>query len=307
MLDVRRLVLLRDLAEHGTVTAVAQLHRVTASAVSQQLKQLEAETGVALFHRGGRSVRLTAAAHTLVEDTENVLAALQQAGARLHQSTGEPAGPLRLTCFTSGLDTLIAPLIGALHLRHPGLTLQVTEAEPEQSVPALRQQHTDVAIIYRYAHLGTPAHRGMETHRLMADPLLVVLPDGHPAAAAGPGQALSLGSLADTPWIVAPEGSACRDATFYACHHAGFTPQVRHTCTSFSAMVSLAATSAAAVLVPSLAARSLPGGVTAHRVDTPNLTRTIEAAVRHGAGRRPAVGACLAALGASAAPGDAGP
>lgn len=59
MLDVKRMVILRDLAEHARVTAVADLHGVTPSAVSQQLRALEAEAGAALVERDGRGLRLT--------------------------------------------------------------------------------------------------------------------------------------------------------------------------------------------------------------------------------------------------------
>src|SRR6478752_1579296 len=89
MLDVRRLVLLRDLADHGTVTAVAELHRVTPSAVSQQLRLLEEETGSHLLERTGRAVHLTNAGRRLARDTEDVLAALERARARVHRR-GDP-------------------------------------------------------------------------------------------------------------------------------------------------------------------------------------------------------------------------
>ncbi|MFG2191686.1 LysR family transcriptional regulator [Streptomyces sp. NPDC048639] len=305
MLDVRRLVLLRDLAEYGTVTAVAELHGVTASAVSQQLKQLEAETGVALVLREGRGIRLTSAGQGLVEDSEAVLAALERAHARLTRPAAEAVGPVRVSCFTSGVAPLIAPLLETLARRHPGLTPHITEAEPESSLPALRQRRADLAVVYRYTHLGTPAPQGFDTHHLLTDPLLVVLPAAHPAAAEGHrtegdgGEPLALASLADTPWITASEGTACHDATLFACRHAGFTPQVRHTCSGFAAMLTLAATGAGAVLVPGLAAAALPPGLVARTVDIPGLTRAIEAAVRRGTGDRPAVAACLEALAAS--------
>ncbi|MEV6317048.1 LysR family transcriptional regulator [Streptomyces sp. NPDC051776] len=327
MLDVRRLVLLRDLAEYGTVTAVAELHGVTASAVSQQLKQLEAETGVPLVLREGRGIRLTSAGRGLVEDADAVLAALERAHTRLTRPSTEPVGPVRISCFTTAMSPLIAPLLETLARRHSGLTPHITEAEPETSLPALRQRRADLAVVYRYTHLGTPAPQGVDTHPLLTDPLLVVLPASHSAArmrhaeerdgGEGDGaerggtegyaeergglEPLALAALADTPWITAPQGTACHDATLFACRHSGFTPQIRHTCSGFAAMLTLAATGAGAVLVPALAAMPLPPGLVARTVGTPGLTRTIEAAVRRGTGERPAVAACLEALAASAA------
>src|SRR5882757_10713469 len=110
MLDVKRLVLLRDLADYRTVTAVAELHQVTPSAVSQQLRALEAEAGAELVHREGRTVRLTAAGSALAAECEHVLAALERAGSTVRAAGDEVSGELLIGCFPSGLEPIAAPL-----------------------------------------------------------------------------------------------------------------------------------------------------------------------------------------------------
>ncbi|WP_051813910.1 LysR family transcriptional regulator [Kitasatospora sp. MBT63] len=296
MLDLRRLILLRDLAEHGTVTAVAELHRVTASAVSQQLKQLESETGVRLLDRDGRSVRLTAAGHALAADTEPVLAALERARARLGALAGHAAGPFHLACFTSALAPLAAPLCQALERDHPGLRVHITEAEPETSLPLLRHRRADLALVYRYGNLATPDPAGVATRVLLHDPLYAVLPAGHPAADGPAATPVPLTALAGTPWVTAAEGTACREAVLQACRAAGFSPQVRHTCTDFAAMLALAAAGGQVALVPRLALTGLPPALRARPLADPAPARTIEVAVRQGGADEPAVAACLAAL-----------
>src|ERR671911_639743 len=62
MLELRRLGLLRELSERGTVAAVADALQYTPSAVSQQLAVLEREAGVPLLAKAGRTLRLTDAA-----------------------------------------------------------------------------------------------------------------------------------------------------------------------------------------------------------------------------------------------------
>ncbi|MBK3630134.1 LysR family transcriptional regulator [Streptomyces sp. MBT49] len=295
MLDVRRLVLLRDLAAHGTVTAVAELHGVTPSAVSQQLRLLEDETGTRLLERTGRSIHLTAAGEQLANDTEHVLTALEQAQDRLYTAVGEPTGALRLACFPSALAPVAAPLGEALEGTHRSLRLHITEAEPEAAVRLLLQRRADIALLYRYTNLATPPYPGVETCVLRTDPLVAVLRDDHPAA--GPaGNPVDLRELADTPWITAPPQTACGDAVLQACRSVGFTPQVRHTCTDFSAMIALAASGGHTVLVPRMAATRLPPALAARPVTDTALTRTIEAAVRHGTAHEPAIAAGLTAL-----------
>src|SRR2546423_14002175 len=89
MLDLRRLRLLRELSERGTIAAVADALQFTPSAVSQQLAALEAEAGVQLLVRAGRGVRLTDAALALVEHAEALLgrAAVAAAGHSAAAST----------------------------------------------------------------------------------------------------------------------------------------------------------------------------------------------------------------------------
>ncbi|MFC9324129.1 LysR family transcriptional regulator [Kitasatospora sp. NPDC057015] len=295
MLDVRRLVLLRDLADHGTVTAVAELHRVTPSAVSQQLRLLEEETGSHLLERTGRAVHLTAAGRRLARDTEDVLTALERARARLHTGAEQPAGEFHLACFPSALSPLAAPLGRALELAHPELRPHITEAEPDAAVRLLLGRGVDLALTYRYTNLAAPAYTGVETHPVCTDPLVAVLRTDHPAAGA-PGRPIDLGELRESEWIAAPAQSACGQALLHACRARGFTPRVRHTCSDFSAMLSLAAAAGQVALVPALAATRLPDSLTSRAVADQGLAREVEAAIRPGTSREPAVAASLRAL-----------
>jgi DNA-binding transcriptional LysR family regulator len=299
MLDVRRLILLRDLAIHGTVTAVSELHAVTPSAVSQQLRLLEEETRTRLLERTGRSIHLTAAGHRLTQDTEHVLAMLEQARIRLNAGTGDPTGPIRLACFPSALVPMAAPLGRTLENTHPGLQLHITEAEPDAAVRLLLQRRVDLAMVYRYTNLATPTHPGTETRTLRTDPLVAVLRSDHPAAHPD-GRPIELRELADSPWITAPVQTACGDAVLQACRSAGFTPQIRHTCTDFSAMIALAAAPGHATLIPRMAATHLPPTLITRPVTDDTLIRTIEAVLRHNTAHDPAIAACLATLQALA-------
>src|ERR1700752_2605366 len=66
MLNLWRLHMLCELSVLGTISAVAETLKLTRPAVSQQLSELERETGIVLFERSGRGVELTAAGRHLV-------------------------------------------------------------------------------------------------------------------------------------------------------------------------------------------------------------------------------------------------
>src|SRR3954449_7153972 len=99
MLDLRRLRLLRELHERGTIAAVADALRFTPSAVSQQLAILEREAGVPLLERAGRGVRLTDSALMLVEYAYALLDRSTLAEAAFAAAAGTVTGRARIAGF----------------------------------------------------------------------------------------------------------------------------------------------------------------------------------------------------------------
>src|ERR1700710_3076491 len=109
MLDLRRLRLLHELQERGTIAAVADALRYTPSAVSQQLAVLEREAGVPLLERAGRGVRLTAAARVLAGPAGALLERAQRGEPELAAAAGDVVGRGRVASFQSVAIRLAAP------------------------------------------------------------------------------------------------------------------------------------------------------------------------------------------------------
>src|SRR4051812_472126 len=132
MLDLRRLRLLRELHQRGTIAAVAEALQYTPSAVSQQLAMLEREAGVELLARAGRGVRLTDPALVLVAHAEALLERAALAESDLAAAAGAVAGRARIASFQSAAIRLALPAMRALERDAPRLRLELLEAEPEQ-------------------------------------------------------------------------------------------------------------------------------------------------------------------------------
>src|SRR5215213_670960 len=135
MLGLRRLRLLRELNERGTIAAVAEALQFTPSAVSQQLAQLEREAGVPLLERAGRGVRLTDAALVLVDHAEALLERAALAEADLAAAAGTVSGRGRVAGFQSVLLRIAIPAMARLASDAPRLRCEFFEAEPEQALP----------------------------------------------------------------------------------------------------------------------------------------------------------------------------
>ncbi|MEV7727557.1 LysR family transcriptional regulator [Streptomyces sp. NPDC087917] len=290
MLDVKRLIILRDLAEHGRVTVVADLHRVTPSAVSQQLRALEAEAGAALVEREGRGLRLTPAGTALAAACDPVLAALERAEGAVRALDAGPVGELTVGCAPSALATVAAPLVAALAVRHPGLRPRIVQADPEEAVPLLRRRRLDLAVTYAYPLLGAPPASGTTAVPLFEDPLCLALPEALVPAFERDG----LAALRTVDWVSAPAPSSCREMLLHTCRNAGFTPRVAHDCADLRAGLWLVATGRAVSLLPRLMCDAPPPGTVVRELPGPG--RTLEALVRAGTETHPAIAAALTAL-----------
>ena len=159
MLDVHRLRLLRELDRRGTLAAVARALDYSPSAISQQLTQLEAETGVKLLEQAGRGVRLTAQARILVGHTDAILERLEEAEADLRASLTEVSGTLRVASFQSVLLALIPPALTLLAERYPKLRVEIEQQEARTAFAGLVARDFDVVLGEEYPGLLLTADR----------------------------------------------------------------------------------------------------------------------------------------------------
>ncbi|MCX5065634.1 LysR family transcriptional regulator [Micromonospora lupini] len=290
MLDVRRLILLRDLARLGTIAAVAQAHAYTPSAVSQQLAALQREAGTRLLERTGRRVGLTSTATALVRHTEVILAALEAADATVAAARTGLHGRVRIGAFPSAVRTLLPAALVTLARDHPALDLMISELDPVGMPAALRSRRLDVALLHDYDIAPTPPDPALDSIALLEETVFLAVP--HDAAATDT-TADPIGGARDAQWIIGSPGTLCHAVAVHACQMAGFTPAVRHHADDFDAMLALVAAGQGVALIPQLAIAQPSPQV---RLLPLAMRRRTRVAYRRGAGGHPAVVACVSAL-----------
>jgi DNA-binding transcriptional LysR family regulator len=296
MLDVRRLHMLRELSERGTIAATADALGYTPPAVSQHLAALERQAGVPLLERQGRRVTLTPAAELLVARTERVLAELEAAEAELAAGDGDLRGAVRLAAFPTAAATLVPRAMATFAARHPGAEILLSELEPEDALPALKLGEVDLAVIHEYDFSPRGDEASVELTALMADEILVAVPDAHPAAA----DEIALEALAGERWVAGYLDTACHRVVVTACRAAGFEPRIAARTNDFRVVLALVAAGQGVAVVPRLAVDGTPAGVRLARVRGRRLERRVLAAVRAGGGEHPASVALLDALAEAA-------
>ena len=189
--------------------------------LSQQIRQLEEELGVTLFHRTKREVRLTEAGRRVVENAQLVLsqvdhfakvAARAGQGEIGHLSIGVPGGINPVL-----IDTLrifaqeFAGVRVELHYLSTGMQQQAL-IENQIRVGFLNQPVKDAKLM-------------MES--VQKEPLWIALPPGHPLAGSNE---VSFGSLAKERFILFPRRATpgLHDAITGICRNCGFMLNVEH-------------------------------------------------------------------------------
>jgi DNA-binding transcriptional LysR family regulator len=296
MLDLRRLRLLRELHERGTIAAVADALRLTPSAVSQQLAMLERETGVTLLERAGRGVRLTDPALVLVEHAAALLERAAEAEADLAAATRTVTGRGRIAGFQSAALRLALPAMEALARDAPRLRCEFVEAEPEETLPALALGDLDLVIGDAWEHQPWRLPPGLVAEELLRDPVHLALPVRWPLARRHR-DAVPLRELASAAWATGHPAMGWEEMTRRTCReHGGFEPDIRHRTNDATVALALVARGLAVTLVPDLVMPRRPPGVALRRLAEAPVSRAILAVTRAADAARPSTRELVAAV-----------
>ena len=293
MLDVRRMRILREVAERGSLAHAARALSFTPSAISQQIAALEREAGVALLERGPRSVRLTDAGRALVDHTEAILARLEAAEAEMQAIAGLRGGLLRLASFPTAYATLVPPAIAEFRRRHAGVELTLTEADPALAFELLAAGSIDLALVYEYDFVPLARDSVTELVPLLVDPVNALLPRAHPAAARA---AVRLEDLAGDAWVTSTRRSSCHSFVARACQAAGFEPRVTMESDDHGVWQGLVAAGMGVALASELSLPAPHPDVAVRPVTPRPLARRIYAARRASGGTGAAVDAMIEVL-----------
>lgn len=293
MIDLEGLISLRAVDAHGSVVAAATALGFTPSAVSQQVKRLERQAGVALLERVGRGVMLTEQGRHLVDQGARLLTDLEEIEASLHRSANTVAGPLRLAAFSTAMRGLVAPALPALLATYPDLQVSLTEHEPWDTIDLVAAGHCEVGLVHSWGAtpLAIPEH--VHAVVLAHDVADVLVPAGHRLAGR---TRVSPKDLIDEAWIATPEGTICRE--WLQRMHDGMPhpPRIAHQSVEFETHIAFVAAGLGIALVPRLGRAELPDGAVAVAVHNPVPTREITALHRRSMSHSPAVTAVIEAL-----------
>jgi DNA-binding transcriptional LysR family regulator len=211
--ELRQLEYFVAVARHGHFGRAAEAVYVTQPALSQQVRRLEDELGVALLRRTSRGVELTPAGEDLLARAEAILAEVSGARSAMDEHAGLVRGTVRVAATADAVR--LPEALAAFHRDHPGVRIALRQASAAEALELVRRGAVDLAVLSLNGDAG-----GLDVTALVEEPLRLIVEPGDQLA----GGAVRLAELSGRPFVLAEPGSALRSTVMEACQAAGFSP-----------------------------------------------------------------------------------
>jgi len=195
--ELRHLLALQAIAEHGSFGRAARALGYTQSAISQQVATLERAVGEKLIERPGgpRPVSLTEAGQLLLRHAEAIVARMKAAQADLAAFSEGAAGPLRIGTYQSVSARLLPALVRRFKEAFPKVEIQLSESAIDDELEA-RIERGDVDLSFVMLPMNEAP---LEAAQLIVDPYVLLVPTG--SRLAGRAKPPSLKEIAKEPLI----------------------------------------------------------------------------------------------------------
>jgi LysR family transcriptional regulator, transcription activator of glutamate synthase operon len=277
-MEIRQLRYLVALAEERHFTRAAAREHIAQPALSQQIRRLEDEAGLALVERTTRHVALTGAGELLVARARRILAELDAARGELEALRGVRTGHLTIGVTHTMGPVDVSLLLALFRQRHPAVELTVREETSDDLAQMVRVDAIDLAFLSVTERIKS---HGLALHQLVSEELVVILPRGHRLARR---RTLRMRDLSDEEFISFREGARLRELLVTAGQDAGFAPRVTLESNDSQRVRRLVSRGLGVAILPRSDAVGPGAGVAVARLVDPSLTRDITLAWR--AGRR---------------------
>ena len=281
-MELRQLRYLVALSEERNFTRAAAREHVAQPALSQQIRRLEEEFGLALVERTTRRMTITGAGELLLARARRILAEIEAAHAEMQGLTGVQTGHVSIGAMHTMGPIDVSLALAIFRERHPGVELTVREQSSEELAEMLRVDELDVAFLSVTERIES---HGLGLHQLVSEELVVVLPHSHRL---GRRRQLRMTELSGEEFIAYREGARLRELLVSAGRAAGFETRVTLESNESERIRRLVARGLGVAILPRSDAVAPGADVAVAALSAPALTRDITLAWREGRRLAPA-------------------
>ena len=245
-MELRHLRYFAAVAETRHFGRAAERLHMAQPALSQAIRQLEAELGTPLFARTTRQVRLTPAGEFLQGEAVRILTAVEDSARGVRRIAEGRQGLVRIA-FTGSAAHLQLPRMARIVKRElPGLALEI---HADQLTPAQVEGLTDGSLDLGVLRPPMIGGEGLRLRTIESEPLVLAVASDHRLAYE---PVISMTDLRHEPFVLfAGAGSTVNEAVLRSCREAGFVPYREHEAAGIAVQLPLVAAGLGIALVPS--------------------------------------------------------
>jgi len=189
-------------ANSGSITRAADRLFITQPAVSLQIKALETQCGVLLFHRTKKTLQLTESGKRLYQVAIKIFSLVGEAERILSEESKFISDPLRIGSTKTLVRHFLAAYISRFRKAFPKIQIQVDEGSSEEMLKSLLDNRNDLAIVGRL-----PYHEQLKAVPFIQDELVLLAAPGHPLCSK---ENVSIEDLKGENLILREKGSGTR-------------------------------------------------------------------------------------------------
>lgn len=249
-MEIHQLRYFCAVAETGNFTRAAEREQVAQPSLSQQIIKLEEELGVRLFHRLGRTVRLTEPGQIFLPRAHTILNELKAVKDEVKSKQLAASGPVSVGVIPTIAPYFLPARIGSFCRKYPDSNITVFEDVTARLMNRLRAGLIDLAIMA----LPTRGH-DLECFPLLTERLFAIFPKDHKLARK---QSILLGELRSEPFLLLRDDHCFRETAVELCKRAGILPRVVFESGQFSSIVSMVGAGLGISIVPEMALERRP-------------------------------------------------
>lgn len=253
---IRQLWMFLAVAEEQHFGRAAQRLSMSQPPLTEQIKVLEHSLRMQLFERSRRGTKLSPAGAAILPTVRQFAAQVAKLELVVREVASGQSGVLNVGAITSAMLETVPPLLDALKLAHPHLTVFVKEIDSVQAIPALEAGELDLA----FARLDGEVGSEISTIPLQEDRLAVALAKNHPLAVQ---PRIRLKSLSTEQLVMSSRqvSPVYFDMLTKVCRTHGFTPRVLHEVRSVTSQIAYVSCGQGVALVPFSVRRLAPENV----------------------------------------------
>lgn len=253
---IKQLWMFLAVAEEQHFGRAAKRLNMSQPPLTEQIKVLEASLKLQLFYRSKRGTQLSPAGSAILPAVRQFAGQVEHLERVVREVAAGQTGVLHVGAITSAMLETVPPLLDALKLAHPNLTVFVKEIDSVEAIPALEAGELDLAFVRVDGEVGN----GIAAMPLTEDRLAVAMPKNH-ALAALPRVRLAL--LVKEPLVLSSRqvSPVYFDMLMSVCRSNGLTPRVIHEVRSVTSQIAYVGCGQGVALVPASMRKLAPENV----------------------------------------------